>query len=433
MMLACSENNDPDGGKTDDPDESKLSPCEAAAPLWNEIWKASLDVSGLEGTTPEINIMDVWGESADNIFAVGFNGSILHYDGTAWSSMESGTKANLEGVWGYIRRNSEGGITRTDIFAVGGQGSVLRYDGTSWNLQLSVNDPDPAHPNPAPIHGSFHDVWGIPAAGDDAATHHPYVVAVGGDGLIARYDSENNRFVEMRRRETFVDSQGRPRYSYLRWSHDRLGGVFGTGSLADPLFVAVGNNGTIVELSGNTWTKSTSFNPPGAFASHLFGIWGRGRSSMYIAGIDGMILRRENSGQYNILHKQNPDWLLDPVNLRAYWQFSQDHCGERPKQEEDQKEQQPKGYTAWRIFVGWDGAVIMEHTDNEHKSLVCRFQVPTTNRLQNVWGTTPRSASKRAIEEAGDDVVDKHKCDPVEVIITGVNGTILRLSNPAGR
>jgi hypothetical protein len=37
------------------------------------------------------HLMSVWGTSSNDVYAVGSNGTILHYDGTAWSQMASGT------------------------------------------------------------------------------------------------------------------------------------------------------------------------------------------------------------------------------------------------------------------------------------------------------------------------------------------------------
>jgi hypothetical protein len=70
----------------------------------------------------------VWGSSGSDVFAVGELGTILHYDGTAWSTMSSGTTEQLYGVWG-----SSG----SDVFAVGLHGSILHYDGTGWSAMSS--------------------------------------------------------------------------------------------------------------------------------------------------------------------------------------------------------------------------------------------------------------------------------------------------------
>ncbi len=68
------------------------------------------------GTTEDLN--RVWGTSADDIFAVGRNGTVLHYDGTSWTPMQSGTTEILRGVWG---------ASSSDVFAAGGgRHSALR-------------------------------------------------------------------------------------------------------------------------------------------------------------------------------------------------------------------------------------------------------------------------------------------------------------------
>jgi hypothetical protein len=48
--------------------------------------------------TPE-NLIAVWGVDAGNIWAVGRNGMILHWDGQAWNSYPGATWDNLFGVW----------------------------------------------------------------------------------------------------------------------------------------------------------------------------------------------------------------------------------------------------------------------------------------------------------------------------------------------
>ena len=70
----------------------------------------------------------MWGSSGSNVFAVGTGGTILHYDGSSWSAMSSGTTRSLYGVWG-----SSG----NDVFAVGNGGTILHYDGSSWSAMSS--------------------------------------------------------------------------------------------------------------------------------------------------------------------------------------------------------------------------------------------------------------------------------------------------------
>ncbi len=79
-------------------------------------------------TSTDCWLSDVWGSSSTDVFAVGPSGTILHYDGSTWSAMSSGTTQQLNGVWG---------TSSTDVFAVGVQGVVLHYDGSSWSTMTS--------------------------------------------------------------------------------------------------------------------------------------------------------------------------------------------------------------------------------------------------------------------------------------------------------
>ena len=78
------------------------------------------------GTTKTLN--SIWGSSGNDVFAVGEGGTILHYNGSAWSPMASGTTENLKGIWG-----SSG----SDVFAVGANGVILHYNGSAWSPMTS--------------------------------------------------------------------------------------------------------------------------------------------------------------------------------------------------------------------------------------------------------------------------------------------------------
>lgn len=51
------------------------------------------------------------------------------WNGTAWTAMTTGQTANLGDVWG---------LAANDVYAVGDQGTVIRYDGTAWAKVVPV-------------------------------------------------------------------------------------------------------------------------------------------------------------------------------------------------------------------------------------------------------------------------------------------------------
>jgi len=83
------------------------------------------------GTTE--GLLGVWGFSNSDVFAVGANGTIIHWDGVAWSAQTSGTSEWLRAIWG-----SHG----NRVYAVGGTFSsnylILIYDGISWSQDTSA-------------------------------------------------------------------------------------------------------------------------------------------------------------------------------------------------------------------------------------------------------------------------------------------------------
>ncbi|HJZ84263.1 MAG TPA: hypothetical protein VKN99_03790 [Polyangia bacterium] len=82
-----------------------------------------------ENPLPQGNALpSVFGFSRTNAWAVGSHGTILHWNGTAWSCVAAPTQRFLNAVWGSAP---------DDLWAVGGDASagiILHGDGTSWSI-----------------------------------------------------------------------------------------------------------------------------------------------------------------------------------------------------------------------------------------------------------------------------------------------------------
>ncbi len=74
----------------------------------------------------------MWGVAEDQVFAAGDGGSMIRFDGSRWSAMDSGTGEALTGLWA---------ASSEDLWAAGGAG-VRRFDGTRWTTVPGV-DPEP--------------------------------------------------------------------------------------------------------------------------------------------------------------------------------------------------------------------------------------------------------------------------------------------------
>ncbi len=187
-----------------------------------------------------------YGFGSNDITIVGFEGTVIHYDGTAWEIQETPTDEHLWGVWGASPDN---------LWAVGGRGreagqaTVLHYDGTEWS---EAPVPELMRANVF----AWFKVFGT-SAGD--------VFAVGQRGAVMHFDGTEWT-------EEFVGAS------------DDLISVWGTGPNN---IVAVGGRGIAVvsRWDGAEWTTETYPSVPG-----LNGVWMRTPDTAHLVGGFGTAL-----------------------------------------------------------------------------------------------------------------------------------------------
>ncbi|MDP8256716.1 MAG: hypothetical protein P9M14_13275 [Candidatus Alcyoniella australis] len=114
------------------------------------------DWSAIYGETHDAALLDIWADDAQ-VFAVGAQGRIAHFDGANWSEHSVGNDYILYGVWG---------ASGDDVYAVG-QGAdssaIFHFNGASWSA-LRELEFVPA------------DIWG-------ASADQIFVVGLGGNIL----------------------------------------------------------------------------------------------------------------------------------------------------------------------------------------------------------------------------------------------------------
>lgn len=208
----------------------------------------------------EWGLYDIWGAAADTIFAVGFDGSILKYegdgstityDGSDWSIMATGgaTPAWLNSVWG---------TSGTSVFTSGTDGALLHYDGTDWSVITTHSVED------------LWDVWGF----SDTS-----VYCVGSGGTVLHYDG------------TSVTKMTTPITTtlYSIWGYDE-----------DDIY-AVGWNGVILHYDGSAWTEDDSHTDYG-----FLSVWGTAGGTVYAAG---QTVMESNGGDWTPVKVRNePDF-----------------------------------------------------------------------------------------------------------------------------
>ncbi|MEZ4655767.1 MAG: hypothetical protein R3E12_19820 [Candidatus Eisenbacteria bacterium] len=176
----------------------------------------------------------VWASGPRDIFVVGDDGRILHYDGSIWAEMSSGTTQDLMGIWGF---------GPAEVFAVGTVGTILRYDGAVWSLLPPV---------------------GVPGQ------HCTGVWGAGSDDLFV----STHRGVYRRNHEVWTQMEG---------SGSGLEDIHGL-SASD--VTAVCDAGQIYHFDGTSWSIQLAER-----AENLLGLWRSGPGAGYAAGVRGTLMR----------------------------------------------------------------------------------------------------------------------------------------------
>jgi hypothetical protein len=268
-----------------------------------------------EPSTTSAVLNAVWGSSGNDVFAVGDGGAVVHYTGTAWVPMTSGTTANLGGVWGgktslgvqHVYVVGDGGTILhyspasgwtsmtsgttanlsaawgsgvNDVYAVGDGGTIVHYDGTAWS---SVSSGTTAN---------LRGVWGSGTQSlivvGDAGTMRSYngatwstVVTGTTNNLAAVWGSSVKDIFAVGAGGTILHYNGTELVSMTSPTTNALSGIWGSGP--KDAFTA-DNLGTIYHYNGSAWSKMSE--PTGTAVK---GVWGTGSSNAFVVGAAGSI------------------------------------------------------------------------------------------------------------------------------------------------
>jgi hypothetical protein len=246
-------------------------------------------------TTPvgDYDLQAIWAGGPADIYAVGSEGTVLHFDGVAWTREDAGfgTTPSALGIWGstpsdfYVALNDSRlfhhagswttvaesispsiymqgiwGSAATNVVVVGVSGQVRHLDGTGWSSKMSGTT--------QPLNA----IWG---------RTQTEVYAVGNRGTVIQYDG----------------ASWMPVTAGLSALVD-LTAVWGTS--AGDLF-AVGEDGAagvsarfIAARRGGTWTTQTD-PPPMTGGDQLSGVWGTSATNVFVVGTGGTILHYDGT------------------------------------------------------------------------------------------------------------------------------------------
>ena len=300
----------------------------------------------------------VKGSSRTDVWAVGSGGSILHYDGTSWVTVPSGTTRTLSAV----------DVTAGEVWIAGTSATILRAPGfagaatTLTNLPIAPYDP-PRLPDDSPLVAAWvrnaADIWvagtcfaaakqptaerwrtaGSPtdggaaswkaAAGGCSSSPGPSTNGLWGIGAEAWAVANNGAALHA----VSVDGPGAVVWTSIESQTDRdLHGVWGSAA-SDVWMVgrrgtarhydgsallafttvpttedlhavwgssrtdvwAVGDAGTILHFDGTAWTADTASFPHGG-QPNLYGVWGSAANDVWIVG-EAVVLHFEGGAK----------------------------------------------------------------------------------------------------------------------------------------
>ncbi len=101
------------------------------------------------------SIIKLWGTSPKSVYAVGYIGTIIHYNGSTWQKVESGTDIDLVDIWGT--GDDDIWIAGLDL-ATGQRSVLLHYDGVSMRKAYEYVPPYPGL-KPDRLTGIVNSVW----------------------------------------------------------------------------------------------------------------------------------------------------------------------------------------------------------------------------------------------------------------------------------
>lgn len=251
----------------------------------------------------------LWGAAANNLFAAGHTG-LLRHQGTGWTFVDALRWRSLHDVFG---------LSATNVWAVGDEGLIARFDGTAWSAQRFDGTgvaPHPLSAWTAPAQRvSLRGVWGASPAS---------VLAVGEGGTALRFNGTTWSVAATGTTATLTDVWGSGTTAFAPTSDGRVVRITSTtaapmaglqapgalhavwGSSASNVYV-VGDGGALYRYNGTSWTR---IRLPTRVTLHA--VWGTSASNVYVGGEGGTVYRFDGTAW-------TPEKLAGGGQLYDFW------------------------------------------------------------------------------------------------------------------
>lgn len=246
---------------------------------------------------PQVAIQDIWGTSANDVWAVAGTQFLYHWDGSAWTNYPvENPNVAINGVWGRAPN---------DYWAVGDGGRILHWDGSKWSKTVVGN-----YTNMAVWGAAANDVWIVGGANlhwDGAAWT---IRSYGGAGLAQDVfgGSASELFSVGWGSVGFANQPIGTAKDMSVPTQNRLYGVW-AASPTDAW--AVGSGGDVIRYDGTSW-KLVSTGMAGVFRT----VYGLAANDVWVAGT-GPVVHWDGSGwtKTDRAYTVEAIWAASPTDL----------------------------------------------------------------------------------------------------------------------
>lgn len=215
----------------------------------------------------------IWVRSTREVWMVGDNGVILFWNGSNFTAQTSGTTRTLRALWGDAKT----------VYAVGENGTLLRYDGSAWNsLPTGISTHLTA------IWGSGEsDVW---AGGDWSMFCHYDGTAWSCARDPSGVTTIINSMFGSSRSDIWALGSTYWHYDGAAWKNLGSGGVDAEAAFAvGTKWWLVNSHAQLRHYDGKAWKDPIDLD------TGYFGLWGSSETNMYMIGRDGALSHYDGS------------------------------------------------------------------------------------------------------------------------------------------
>jgi len=248
---------------------------------------------GLTWTRQRADVLceGIWGSSANDVYAVGRSGSLVHStgDGT-WTTQPTGTASHLTGIWGSSATDIYVSVLANVILHSTGDGTWVHYGYTAGATFDDVWGSGPSDiyvVGPGVVHGTGNGAWQRPPqAVGDGSTFAVWGTSATNIYVATGVDSAMTRTIHHSTGDGVWRAETTPVGAHMQtiWGAD-----------ASHIF-AGGGNMILFSTGDGVWTAQLTIADT---TEVVVAIWGAGADAVYACTQHGYFYRSNGAGQWS--------------------------------------------------------------------------------------------------------------------------------------